>query len=217
MTYSDCFTYNHIKYCRIAIGRIIIGNNSTEKVNAIEDEFNLTSLEIPEAIDNEQIEEIGQYSFVNAKDLVSVNIKARITQINAYAFHLCKSLSYINIPASTRFIGALSFSLKDMSSQTSTSSGTVRIIFEYPASIKYIGKYGFERKENMIVYYFGKKRPAFEGGTFEGVTNKTVFALKRMDFDGVKTALYGINRMTCNCQRSSEYTRLAMILLLAVK
>ena len=215
MTYDDCITYNHVKYCRIESGRLIVGNNSTTNGNAIESGFNLTSLEIPEAIDNEQIEEIGQRSFTAAKDLVSVNIKARITQINFDAFYCCMRLSYINIPSSTQFIGQGVLSLKNYSTQTTTSNGTVRIIFEYPASVKYIGMYGIERKENMIVYYFGKNKPTFAGGTFTGVTNKTVFALKKMDFNGVKTTLYGIDRITCKCQRSSEYTKLAMIILLA--
>ena len=217
MTYSCCFPYNHVKYCRIASGRLIIGNNSTHWKNAVEDDFNLTSLEIPEAIENEKIEEIGQHSFTHAGDLVSVNIKARITQINSGAFSCCKQLSYINIPSSTRLIGDSAFSLKDPNTQTMTSIGTVQIIFEYPASIKYIGKFGIERKENMIVYYFGKNRPTFAGGTFTGGTNKTVFALKKMYFDAVKTTLYGIDRLTCKCKRSSEYTKLAMMILLAVK
>ena len=56
MTYDGCITYNHVKYFRIESGRLIVGNNSTTKGNAIESGFALTSLEIPEAIENEQIE-----------------------------------------------------------------------------------------------------------------------------------------------------------------
>ena len=195
MTYTDCFTENCIKYCKLPNGNLIVGDNSTSHGNSLASECTITHLEILETVDQKSIEEIGQFSFSCISSLTSVSIKAKITQINSYAFYSCMNLSYINIPSSTLFIGRSVMSLK-AENRKDTSKGTVRIIFDYPANVKYIGVYAIERKENMIVYFFGKKRPIFEGGIFEGTTNKTVFALSKMKFDTAKTTQYNINQIT---------------------
>ena len=194
MTYNNCFSSNDIKYCSLSNGNLIIGDNSTSSKNAVASEISITCLEIPETANQKSIEEIGQYAFSYLTSLTSVSIKARIKQINRYAFYCCSNISYINIPSSTLFIGYVAISFKTPSDVTQT--GTVRVIFDYPASVKYICSYAIERKENMIIYFFGKKKPVFEGGIFAGATNKTVFALAKMKFDTVKTTQYGMNQIT---------------------
>ena len=145
MTYTDCFTENCVKYCKLPNGNLIVGDNSTSHGNAAISGFSLSSLEIPETVNQRSIEEIGRNAFSNVSSLTSVSIKARIKQINTFAFFCCSNVVCINIPSSTLFIGYVALSFKN--SDGTTSKGTIRIIFDYPANVKYIARYDIERKK----------------------------------------------------------------------
>lgn len=188
--YTNCTIVNKVKYCLIEEGRYIVGDNSTDISNGVEKGTLLNYLIIPKTMNECEITDIGQFSFHSQSSLASVQINANIKYIHYLAFYMTPKLLYINIPSTTEFIGRGAISFKELNE--STSCGTATVVFDYPSSIKFIDSWGIERKENMIIYFFGRKAPIFKGGCFAGATSKTVFSLEKMNFDGVKATLYSI-------------------------
>lgn len=184
MKFTDCFTENSIIFCKVDSSNVIVGDNETK--SGAYDNNEISNLVIPELANGKNVIEIGACSFYGKRKLTVVTILAKIVQINQNAFFGCVSLSYINIPSSTKLISQFAFSLKD---DTATSSGTLKIIFDYPSSIAHIGTYAIERKENFIVYFNGRKAPNFETGAFWAANSKVVYSPVKTNFGGVMTTV----------------------------
>lgn len=63
MSYSSCFYQNGVKYSLLDNQNLIIGDNSSNHINAIESGYTLINFIVSEFVDNASIEEIGRRAF----------------------------------------------------------------------------------------------------------------------------------------------------------
>jgi hypothetical protein len=92
-----------------------------------------TSVNIPSALDGHSVVRIGDYSFINNTNIVSVHLPAGIKGIGTYAFYGCSQLSSINLPEGITKIGLDAFGY------CAALSGIA-----LPESLEYLGDYAFE-------------------------------------------------------------------------
>lgn len=111
---------------------------------------------------------IGEYAFLNCKNLTSITIPEGVTMIDACAFRDCTNLASVTISEGLRRIGRLAFSdCKDLNSITIPSSVTSISDFAFncsgltsitiPTEVKYIGRGVFEDCKNLEKVKFEKK------------------------------------------------------------
>ena len=207
MALTECFNESNINFCVTDSGDVVVGDNETS--SGAFNNYEFKHLVIPEYANGKKVIEIGRNSFSHKNTIISVTILAQITQINEHAFFSCCSLSYINIPPSVKLICHLALSFKN---GDSTSNGTTKIVFDYPASISCVENYGIERKENFIIYFNGKKAPKFLVGPFFGSKKVVVYSPVKMNFGGVRTTV-----LTSFCQtrkQKSSYSHCYTFILL---
>lgn len=92
-----------------------------------------SSVNIPSALDGHSVVRIGDYSFINNTNIVSVHLPAGIKGIGTYAFYGCSQLSNINLPEGITEIGLDAFGY------CAALSGIT-----LPESLEYLGDYAFE-------------------------------------------------------------------------
>lgn len=92
-----------------------------------------SSVNIPSALDGHSVVRIGDYSFRNNTNLLSVHLPAGIKEIGTYAFYGCSQLSSINLPEGITEIGLDAFGY------CAALSGIA-----LPESLEYLGDYAFE-------------------------------------------------------------------------
>lgn len=207
MALTDCFDENNIYYCIAESGDLVVGDNETASGSF--NNYQFINLVIPAYAKDKKVTEIGKNSFSDKNKLTTVTILAEITQINQNAFIRCTSLSYINIPSTTTLICDLAISLK---TDTANSAGATTIVFDYPSHVSYIGRYGIERKDSFIVYFYGTKAPKFDVYPFNGALNVVVYALGKMKFGGVKaTVLTSFCKTLKQRKRYSYMNKLLLI------
>lgn len=187
--YTDCFDYKYIRYCNIGNGKVIVGDNTTEILNAAVDKKLFSTLTIPESVYGKKITEIGSSAFEGQVNLVSITIKAKIKQINYCAFYLCTSLRSINIPSFVNYICPSSISC--ISESKSTANGTLHVFFDYPSSIKNISRFCFERIENVVIFYGGYEAPLIDEKTFYKVSNVTIYSPENISFNSYRSIAIG--------------------------
>lgn len=91
------------------------------------------SVNIPSALDGHSVVRIGDYSFINNTNIVSVHLPAGIKGIGTYAFYGCSQLSSINLPEGITEIGLDAFGY------CAALSGIA-----LPESLEYLDDYAFE-------------------------------------------------------------------------
>ncbi len=92
-----------------------------------------SSVNIPSALDGHSVVRIGDYSFINNTNIVSVHLPAGIKGIGTYAFYGCSQLSSINLPEGITEIGLDAFGF------CAALSGIT-----LPESLEYLGDYAIE-------------------------------------------------------------------------
>jgi hypothetical protein len=66
-----------------------------------------------------------------------------------------------------------------------TSPGSLTVFFEPPSCIRFIGDYGIERKEEIIVFFGGAAAPSFSSHPFFEVSHVFVYSPVSVTFGGV--------------------------------
>lgn len=200
------FTENKIKYSTFNESDyqyVLVGTNNESSTDR-EDmtptavtETTITSVTIPKTAFGYPVLEIGCKAFASCLSLSTVTIQARIRQINMYAFHRCKSLTSINIPPTCEFIGyaAISCVINDGENGVA-ATGVLTIKFEPNATIKYIGQYGIEQKQVIIIFFCGDNPPTVPNNAlFNGATFKVIYAPKAISWGGVTAT---VDENACN-------------------
>ena len=154
--------------------------------NAVPNGSTIEEITIPKEIGGVPVLEIAGRAFRRCFSLKTVVINARLTRINMYAFYECINLTNINIPSSCEVIGHCAISCIN---NTKTANGSLAVKFEPNATIKYIGEFGIERKEVIIIFFCGYEPPKVQNrALFYGSTYNVVFAPKQMEW-GNTTAI----------------------------
>ena len=94
-TYGSTDQFNYQKYS----DHIVISSCKS---------MDMTSVEIPDQIDNLPVTEIGIYAF-QLNSMKSLKLPDTLTVINSYAFGMCKNLTTLTIPDSVTKIGMHAF------------------------------------------------------------------------------------------------------------
>lgn len=188
-------------------GKWIIGtDNTTNSKNGLKDWSSLGSiLNIPSVIDGHNIEEIGNHAFFGCTGIEEVVIGNGIKQINEWCFSYCENLKSIVIPSSVEFIGYCSIhcyngtaaSKYGPSTRECTTEGTLIVTFLPDSKISFIGGSGISRKENIIIYYFGRNKHVTGSGSFgiSYITSLKVYSPYVSRFIGIRT--YGLKLTRC--------------------
>jgi hypothetical protein len=164
-----CENFKYIKYC-IVNNILITGDNSTNKKKAIIKDFSeYSDILIPLKVGNNEVKDIGQYSFHGLYNLEKVVIEARITQINPFSFADCKKLKQINIPNTLEFIFEYGLQTYDWTI-SSTNSGppnpyeNFNVIFE---KIKIIATHAISYRAKVDLYFCEEVNPITVYDTFK--------------------------------------------------
>ena len=166
----------------------ILGFNDSVTTNAIEDRLSIKDLVIPERIEGKIIGEIASYAFYLCTNLKFVTINSRIKQINYCSFYQCWNLTSINIPSTCEFIADCAISCVMRMTTTGldsdkTAPGTLAVKFEPNSTVKFIGTYGIERKEVIIITYCGYESPIVASrGLFYEVNHAVVYSPVQIDW-----------------------------------
>ena len=190
-------------------GKWIIGSdNETTKKNGLTDWNTLGSiLNIPSVINGHKIDELGRYAFYNCQKIEEINIGDGIKQIGERCFSHCPNVRSIIIPPSVKFIGYCGIhcynesaaKIYGTSSRESTGEGVIIITFLPESKISYIDNLGISRKENIIIYYFGRLKPLHKKDPVgkSSLTSIKIYAPFVTRFLGMKTLSYKLT----SCQR----------------
>ena len=215
-------TENEITYSIIDENYLLVGSENITSThtaanmppNAVSDE-SITSVTIPEYVHGYPVIEIGSRAFSECYLLRTVTIKAKIRQISNFAFYRCRSLTSINIPPTCEYIGYAAISCIISVGENQAAKGVLTVKFEPNTTVKYIDKYGIERKQVIIIFYCGDTPPEVnDDALFYYSTYKVIYAPKQMTWGGVEAT---VDENTClvmtdpvefkerTCQRKKTY------------
>ena len=170
---------NNIKYCFDSTTNSYSVGCASQAQDAIKDKsLNLSTLIIPEKINNKDITKINTAAFCNLSTIRVVQIYAKITIIATRAFDQCSGLERINSPSTVKIIdgNALCLSTSIGTDETKISEGTVHIYFEPGSQLEKIGSGGISSKETIIITYCGNNTNITCGGAFlYGAINISIY------------------------------------------
>ena len=178
---------NNIRYCFESTTNSYSVGCASQAQDAIEDKsLNLSTLIIPEKINNKDITKINTAAFKGLNTIRVVQIYAKITIIGTQAFDQCSGLERINIPATVKNILGNALCL---STSTGTSKGTVHIYFEPGSQLEEIGDGGISSKETIIITYCGNSQNIMCTKDFlYKVTNKIIYSPYSFEFCNISSS-----------------------------
>ena len=186
------FVYNGIVFTNLnGTNNCIVGTNSTTQNNAIDSSsFSQTSILIPSKVNSFNVIEVGQYSFYIIPSIRQITVEEGIRQINRYAFYGLVNLEIVILPLTAEFLGNYSISSVIWTNgSSSTSSGTLTVIFKPNSKLYDLGSGAIERKSNIIVYYCGYGTPQFESRPFYRAEKVLIYSFHDFLMNGYRTVV----------------------------
>ena len=99
---------------------------------------------IPEQIENLPVRYIGEYSFMQNKNITNVTLPDTVRAIDQYAFFDCTSLQMVSFGYGVKYIGTSAF-----------NNCTSLQVADLPSTIMYIDNHAFYNCTNLTEYKFG--------------------------------------------------------------
>ena len=185
----------------------MVGTNASgNSPNAVFENFSGV-VEIPEKVENNEIEAIGTSAFSKCEKITCVYINARIKIIYERAFADCCSLSYINVPSTVEQICDFGIHLFNFTGSNTNESyisrGTLVVVFEPNSQIKSIGSYNFDRKNSIVIHFSEPVYPKLGNSIFLQCARPIVICPIRFSFSGV----ISYSKSCTKCRKVNNYLR----------
>ena len=155
---------------------------------------------IPDQINGTSVVEIGNLSFMNAGEMVTLVLGKHVTKIGDHAFESCISLKYIFLPDGLKEIGESAFS--DCSSLLYVS---------LPSSVERIGDFAFNGCQALQELRFNGDVENIGAGILDNVSGAMEFVHIRSTATNLAKYLRTYYRLSIGQTSSTDYDRIPYI------